>query len=144
MTLRALSLLLAGTALAAAGAVAQEGAQVLPGDGALVEVPSGQEVTLQDVIWNVPGPEGMTLRFRFIAPGIAEGGAVDFETAAADMQALCDGYALPRLSEFGTGPAQIIISLSAEPLEFGVTAPDVAQYFESYSVVDGGCQWEMF
>jgi hypothetical protein len=27
---------------------------------------------------------------------------------------------------------------------FGVTAPDVAQFFESYSIVDGGCQWEMF
>lgn len=144
MTLRVLSLLLAGTALVAAKAVAQEDMQVLPGDGTLLEVPSGQEITLQDVIWNVPGPEGMTLRFRFIAPGIAEGGAVDFETAAADMQALCDGYALPRLSEFGTGPAQVIISLSAEPVEFGVTAPEVVQYFESYSVTEDGCQWEVF
>ncbi len=144
MTLRVLSLLLAGTALVAAKAVAQEDVQVLPGDGTLLEVPSGQEITLQDVIWNVPGPEGMTLRFRFIAPGIAEGGAVDFETAAADMQALCDGYALPRLSEFGTGPAQVIISLSAEPVVFGVTAPEVVQYFESYSVTEDGCQWEVF
>ncbi|MEN9411305.1 MAG: hypothetical protein RL216_3279 [Pseudomonadota bacterium] len=144
MTLRALPLMLAGTALVAGLAHGQEGAQVVPGDGARVEVPSGQEVTVQDVILNAPGPEGTTLRFRFVAPGIAEGGGVDFETAAADMLALCEGYALPRLSDFGAAPAQVVISLSAEPVAFGVTAPDVAQFFESYSIVDGGCQWEMF
>lgn len=142
--MRALSLSVAFAALGAGLALGQEGAQVVPGDGVAVDVPSGQAVTLQDVVWNVPGPEGMTLRFRFVAPGIAEGGGVDFETASADMQALCDGYALPRVAEFGPAPAQIVISLSAEPVEFGVSAPEVTQYFESYSIVDGGCQWEMF
>jgi hypothetical protein len=29
-------------------------------------------------------------------------------------------------------------------VEFGATVPDVVQFFESYSVVDGGCQWEVF
>lgn len=144
MMSRARLFLLAGAVLGAGMAHGQEGAQVVPGDGAQVEVPSGQEVTLQDVVWNVPGPEGMTLRFRFVAPAIAEGGGVDFETASADMQALCDGYALPRVAEFGPAPAQIVISLAAEPVEFGVAAPDVKQYFESYSIAEGGCLWEMF
>lgn len=142
--MRALSLSVAFAALGAGLAHGQEGAQIVPGDGAVVEVPSGQEVSLQDVVWNVPGPEGMTLRFRFVAPGIAEGGGVDFDTAAADMQALCDGYALPRVAEFGPEPVQIVISLSAEPVEFGVTAPEVKQYFESYSIVGSVCEWEMF
>ena len=144
MTVRALPFLLAGSALAASVAHGQEGAQIVAGDGAQVEVPSGQEVTLQDVVWNVPGPEGMTLRFRFVAPGIAEGGGVDFETAAVDMQALCDGYALPRVAEFGPMPAQIVISLAAAPVEFGAPAPEIKQYFESYSIADGACIWEMF
>lgn len=142
-------LAVAGCALWAGLAAAQgEGAPVAPevvsGDGLRVEVPSGQEVFWQDVIWNVPGPEGMVTRFRFIAPGIAAEGGVGFDAAAADMQHLCDSFALPRLSEFGAGEAQVVISLSAAPVEFGAAAPDVVQFFESYSVADGACRWEMF
>ncbi|ESW59768.1 MAG: hypothetical protein Q27BPR15_15595 [Rhodobacter sp. CACIA14H1] len=125
-------------------AAAEDGSRVVGGSGEAVQVPSGQTVTLQDVVWNVPGPEGMTLRFRFVAPAIADGGGTDFEAASADMQHLCDSYAIPRLSEFGAGPATVVISLSAAPVEFGAAAPDIRQYFESYSVVDGRCEWEMF
>lgn len=119
-------------------------AQVLPGDGRPVPVPSGQTVTLQDEIWNVPGPEGMTLRFRFVAPAIADRAVLDVDTAAADMQHLCDSYAVPRLPDFEPRPAQVVISLSAVPLAFGEAAPDVVQYFESYRVEDGACVWELF
>lgn len=130
-------------AFGAGMALAQEGPQVAAqGAGERVEVPSGQEVTLQDVIWNVPGPDGLALRFRFVAPGIA--GTVDFDTAAADMQHLCEAYALPRVAEFGPEAAQVVISLSASPVEFGQSAPDVVQFFESYRIEGGTCQWEMF
>lgn len=129
-------------------AAAQEDApivpEITPGNGLRIEVPSGQEVIWQDVVWNVPGPDGMVLRFRFIAPGIAPDGGVEFETASADMQHLCDTFAVPRLSEFGTGPQQVVISLSATPVEFGVSAPEVVQFFDSYLVEDGQCVWEMF
>jgi hypothetical protein len=122
-----------------------EGAQVLPGDPADIALPSGQVVQLQDVVWNAPGPAGLTLRFRFIAPAIAEaGGTVDFETAAADMQWLCDSYALPRVPLNGPRPAQIVISLADRAVAFGEPAPDVTQFFEAYSLVDGLCQPEMF
>ncbi len=115
---------------------------MVEGDGVAVAVPSGQTVTLQDVIWNVPGPDGMTTRFRFLAPEIA--GAVDFDTASADMQFLCDQFALPRLSEFGPQPEAVVISLSDRALPFGDAAPDAVQFFESYRVENGSCQWEMF
>ena len=46
---------------------------VTPGKGLTVTVPSGQSVTLQDVIWNVPGTDGMATRFRFIAPDCQSG-----------------------------------------------------------------------
>ena len=128
----------------AQGGVAQDGPQVVPGDGLRVDVPSGQEVVWQDTIWNVPGPEGMVMRFRFVAPGIAPDAGIDFDTASADMQHLCDSFAIPRLSDFGAGAQQVVISLSASPVEFGATAPDVVQFFESYRVEDGTCQWEMF
>jgi hypothetical protein len=48
-----------------------EGPQVTAGGDVAVAVPSGQAVTLQDVIWNVPGPTGLAIRFRFLAPAIA-------------------------------------------------------------------------
>ncbi|WP_246020453.1 DUF6497 family protein [Aliigemmobacter aestuarii] len=125
--------------------VQQDGSAVLTGEDATIPVPSGQPVTLQDVIWNAPGPEGLTLRFRFVAPQIArEGGGVDFDTAAADMLDLCQNYALQRLSETGPVPNQIIISLSDVALPFGEAAPDATQFFEAFSIVDGQCVWDIY
>lgn len=129
-----------GAGLAFAGA---EGEGVIPGDGHAVAVPSGQIVTLQDVIWNVPGVDGLTLRFRFVAPAIGAGG-VDFDVAAADMQHLCDSYVLPRVPEFEPRPEQVVISFSEAPVPFGEPAPDVVQFFESYRIENGACQWELF
>lgn len=112
----------------------------------LVPVPSGQPVTFLDAIWNEPGPAGLTARFRFVAPQIAQqGGTVDFDTASADMEALCNTYALPRIeTTTGPRPAQVVISLSDRPVEFGVISPDATQFFEAYSIVDGACVWEAF
>ncbi|WP_103332703.1 DUF6497 family protein [Pseudotabrizicola formosa] len=111
----------------------------------LIAVPSGQPVTLQDVIWNAPGPQGLAVRFRFVAPQIArEGGTVPYETAAEDIVHLCQTYALPRLSAFGPQPTQIIISLADQPVPFGETAPEATQFFESFSHQDGHCILEMF
>ncbi len=110
-----------------------------------VAVPSGQAVTLQEVVWNAPGPDGLTTRFRFVAPAIAEtGGTVDTDAALADMQWLCQNYALPRIAQPGPMPAQIVISLSAAAVPFGEPHPEVTQLFEAYSLQDGQCIWEMF
>lgn len=115
------------------------------GGEALIAVPSGQAVTLQEVIWNAPGVEGLTLRFRFLAPGIARaGGSVSFDQAVADMQALCESYALPRIAAFGPAPAQVIISLADRPLPFGEADPEATQFFEAFSIADGVCIWEAY
>ncbi|TGD64751.1 acetolactate synthase [Tabrizicola sp. WMC-M-20] len=111
----------------------------------LIPVPSGQPVVLQDVIWNAPGPEGLAVRFRFVAPQIArDSGSVAYEVAAGDIVHLCQAYALPRLADFGPQPTQIIISLSNMALPFGESAPEATQFFESFSHQDGHCIWEMF
>lgn len=117
---------------------------ITPGNDLTVRVPSGQTVTLQDVVWNVPGTDGLATRFRFVAPGIAPGGGVDFDAAAADMQHLCDDFALPRVKDNAPPPAQIVISLADRPIPFGEAAPDATQFFESYRIENGSCQWEMF
>ena len=122
-----------------------DGPQVMVGGEIAVDVPSGQLVTLQDVIWNVPGPNGLAIRFRFLAPAIAKsGGTVGFEVAAADMAHLCRTYALTRLAEFGPQPSQIIISLSDQALPFGAPTPDATQFFEAYRIENDACIWEAF
>jgi Family of unknown function (DUF6497) len=123
--------------LAGAGGCEDKAAPV---DGAIA-VPSGREVTFLDVITNVPGSEGATARFRFIAPGI---GPDDAEPAGADMQVLCDSYALPRTEAMVPPPNQIIITLSAAAVPFGEAAPDVTQFFEAYAIEGGACIWQVF
>lgn len=112
----------------------------------LIAVPSGQPVSLQDVILNQPGPEGLTARFRFLAPEIArQGGSIDFDTASLDMDHLCNSYALPRvLTGTGPRPGQIIVSLSDVPVIFGEITPQATQFFEAYTVENDTCVWEQF
>ena len=108
-----------------------------------VSVPSGQKVTFLDAILNEAGPDGQTARFRFVAPQIVPGG-VDFETAVADMQHLCDAYALPRVTGTQPLPQQVVISLSSEAVPFGDPSPEVTQFFEAYRLENGACIWEVF
>ncbi|MCU0902140.1 MAG: DUF6497 family protein [Cypionkella sp.] len=119
--------------------------QAASAQDARIAVPSGQVVTLQDVIWNVPGPDGLALRFRFVAPQIArDGGTVSYEQAVQDIQHLCQTYAVPRLATFGPMPAQVIISLSDTAVAFGEAAPEATQYFESFRIQDGRCIWDLY
>ena len=117
---------------------------VPPGD-APITLPSGQAVTLIEVINTVAGTDGLAARFRFLAPAIArDTGSVDAETASADMDWLCQSFALPRISNIGPQPKQIIISLSDMNVPFGETDEEATQFFNSYSIKDGVCAWEMF
>lgn len=104
------------------------------GDG--VSVPSGRDLRLIEIVSNVPGPEGATARFRFLAPGLTE---ADIVTTANDMQALCDSFALGRIKDMVPQPQQIIISLASAEVPFGEAAPDAVQFFEAFSVDTGTC-----
>lgn len=106
-----------------------------------IDLPSGREVTLIDVITTAPGPEGATARFRFLAPDL---GAEAAEASLGDMQALCDSYALPRIDGMVPAPQQIVISLSSKVVPFGEAAPDVVQFFEAYDPKGGVCTWQAF
>lgn len=119
--------------------------QAVPGDDMPIAVPSGQVVTLQEALWNVPGPDGLVTRFRFVAPAINRvTGSVDFETAAADLLHLCNTFALQRVVQIGPASAQVILSMADRPLPFGEAAPDATQYFEAYRIENGACIWEVF
>ncbi len=134
MTPRLLALVL-GLALPASAAAGDEP----------IPVPSGQTVTFIEMIHDSPGPEGLTYRFRFLAPAIArEGGTISDDQAFEDMAVLCEAFALPRLATTGPQPSQIVISLSDRPVAFAEPDPEATQYFEAYRPDGALCIWEGF
>lgn len=115
------------------------------GDGAAIAVPSNQAVTLLDIIWNSTGPEGPAPRFRFVAPAIArEGGSMTFEAAEADLQHLCESFALAKLAEKGISAPMVLLSLADRAVEFGISDPEATQYFEAFSIDGSTCSREIF
>lgn len=115
------------------------------GDGSAISVPSGQTVTLQDVIWNSAGPEGAVARFRFVAPQIArDGGTISADQVAADLLHLCENLVLGKLAEKGPLPPNVLVSMADRAVNFGETVPEATQYFESYRIEDGRCISELF
>ena len=126
--------------------IAPAGVQAGPSAaGGAIIPPSGHAVSLQEVIWNVPGSNGMALRFRFVAPDIGAGGGQTAAMAQGDMQWLCDTYALSHMADLpAPQPAEIIISLSDRALPFGQAAPDAVQYFQSFAPKGGLCRMVLF
>ena len=108
----------------------------------LLSVPSGQPVHFMEMLWDRPGG-GLIYRFRFIAPEIGQAGR-QYEDVEADMQFLCESFALPRVANTGPQPSQIVISFSQEAVEFGVTTAEIAQFFEAYRVENEACILEFF
>lgn len=107
-----------------------------------LSVPSGKPVIFHEMIWNQPG-SGLTYRFRFISPEITlVGDDLNYEIIERDMAHLCQEFALPRLAETGPVPGRIVISIADRVSEFGLAAPDITQFFESYSIADSQCIWE--
>lgn len=118
---------------------------VTPGDGRALVVPSGQAVTLHDVILDMPSPDAAIYRFRYLAPAIARtGGTMDFEASIGDMQHLCDTYARHIMAAPLPASVQVIISFADMPVPFGETNPEVTQFFVAFSLKDGLCMLEPF
>lgn len=123
----------------AVGAITGGVAQAEP-----MDVPSGLDLSYFETISD-HSQQGLSYRFRFIAPSIArEFGEVDFETLEGDMAFLCNGFALPRIPTTGPKPSQIVISIADRETEFGFPDPDATQIFEAYSIDGDTCIWEPF
>ena len=123
----------------------QENLDVSVGDGAAIAVPSGQAVTLLDIIWNSIGPEGPAPRFRFVAPAIAkEGGSISYEVTEADLLDLCQSYVIGKLAEKGVAEPLVLVSIADRAVEFGVSDPEATQYFEAFTIDGSTCSREIF
>ncbi|MFW8593507.1 DUF6497 family protein [Cribrihabitans neustonicus] len=108
----------------------------------LSAVPSGQVVTLSEVLLD-DAPGEVWARFRFIAPAIArEGGSLGHEEAAPDMDHLCRALALPYLRANGLTAARVVISLADRALPFGSRDSAATQFFETYRPDGAECVWE--
>ena len=105
---------------------------------AQIALPSGRVVTFHDVI-----EEPDSSRYRFLEPDLAMVvDVIGYDVLEADMRYLCETFALDRIE--GGMPAQIFISISDRPVEFGTQDPDATQVFEAYRPEDGTCIWEEF
>lgn len=126
----------------AAGPVPETGPLPVP-SGPPLPVPSGIALHWLETRMDTAGPRGLTLRFRFVAPEVA-GAGYGPDKASADLQALCDGWALPRIAETGPQPAELVLDLADRVVPFGASDETAVQFFEAYSIADGACQWELF
>jgi len=124
------------------GLVASAAQAQHPGD--LINVPSGQPVTLTEVLLDTD-PGALWVRFRFLASRIREGaGAVTYDVAAIDMDHLCHTLALPWLAERSVTAERIVISLSSDLIALGASDAAVTQFFEFYRPDGADCVWEEY
>jgi len=111
---------------------------------AAADVPSGQQVTLHEVLVD-PQAAATYLRFRFIVPAVARGDAqLPFDVAGADMLHLCDTLALPYIAQNALVGDKIVITFMDQYTEFGTFDPDTTQFIEGFRAEDGRCMWDGF
>ncbi|MCC5985636.1 MAG: acetolactate synthase [Rhodobacteraceae bacterium] len=106
-----------------------------------LRLPSGQDAVLHDSYWE---EDSGTLRLRFIVEAVVDpayGG--DDAAVFADMEWLCADTGLAMIAADGNPWEGVTVTMMAEPVEFGRSAPDVVQFFEAFAVADGTCIWEV-
>lgn len=107
-------------------------------------LPSGQSVTLHEVLLDTVGDEAW-VRFRFLAPAIAPGAQqLAFDLAQGDMTHLCENLVQDYLATERLEADKIAVSLMDRIVPFGVSDPDATQFIEVYSIENGRCIWEVF
>lgn len=106
---------------------------------AAYEVPSGQDVVLDQVLLDVVGAEDW-VRFRFLAPDMDPVS----DDIAQDMLHLCDTVALPYMSDHALTGDVIVVSLMDRPVPFGETDPEALQVFEAFRRDGDVCGWDAF
>lgn len=105
-------------------------------------VPSGNDIQLQEILFETRDDATRVVRFRYVMPLIRQG--VAFADIEQDFFHLCIGVAVPYLAIQNETVDQVIISMADRETDFGVISHLAQQYFEAFSVQDGTCIWEGF
>ncbi|WP_435138412.1 DUF6497 family protein [Pseudopelagicola sp. nBUS_19] len=105
-------------------------------------VPSGNEIYLQEILFETRNDQSRVVRLRYVMPMIRHG--LEFHEIEEDFLHLCAGVAVPYLAKENEKVDQVIISMGDRETEFGVLATLATQYFEAFSVKNNTCIWEGF
>ncbi len=105
-------------------------------------VPSGNEIALQEILFEVRQDDSRVARFRYVMPLMRQG--LSFAEIEEDFFHLCIGVAVPYLAVQNETVDQVIISMADRETDFGVTTSLATQYFEAFRVENGTCIWEGF
>lgn len=108
-------------------------------------LPSGTPIVMWEIVWERVAGTGTQAVLRFIEPAIArDGGTVDAEAAALDMDWLCATHGLPVAALPTARSGTLVINLMDRAVPRGVTDPQATQYFGIYAIVDGKCSPEIY
>lgn len=107
-------------------------------------LPSGQTVTLVEVLNDGSGSAENATRFRFLAPSISGRKAIDAEAALADIAWVCENFALPQMPALNPKATQIVVSLMDRDVPYGETDEAATQYFDAFLITNGTCELELF
>jgi|GEM_PF-604729 len=108
------------------------------------DVPSGQSLTLHEVLVDAVNSESW-LRFRFVAPQISrDGGDVSYAQAEADFAHLCETVARPYMREYDLSADVIVVALMDRPVPFGQADAAATQFIEAFRIAEDACIWEAF
>jgi|GEM_PF-6269596 len=126
---------------------------IRPGGGDLVQgaevaVPSGQKIWFLDRSTGIGGDagrtgEGISARFRFVAPDIGSDSA-DSDAISEDIMHLCQVARLVLELENKEKITQIVIGLADRETVIGSTDPDVRKFFEAFRPEGETCVPEVF
>ena len=126
------------------GAIASVFCLTVPFVVAAQDMPSGQSVTLHEVLVDTVSGENW-LRFRFIAPSINKDvGGLAYDSAFEDIEHLCTEIAVPYIAEYDMKSDLVVVSIADQKIEFGETNPDATQFLEAFRVKSDVCIWEAF
>ncbi|KAB7615416.1 hypothetical protein F9L33_01220 [Amylibacter sp. SFDW26] len=110
----------------------------------LPPVPSGQSLEVFEETFHTTTPTRRQFYLGILAPAITEGGEVGFEAANADIDVLCEDYALNKAQNPNDGldaAHEVVIRLMDKPIKYGDSNPDIRQYMGFYDISEGLCEW---
>lgn len=127
--------------IVAAGGALAWAATTVTGQEEAPAVPSGADLTLQEILIDDQGQAGWLVRFRYVVPGL---GDLGFAAVEADFPALCATQVIPWVASRDETFGRAVISMAGEAVAFGITAPEITQFFEMYRLENASCIWEGF
>lgn len=131
-------LTLAVVASAAFLALRNGGAEAICTSEEVLQAPSGHDLTLCDVLFEVQPSGDSWVVVRVVDADLAGAARAD----QGDHDWVCETWGLPAL-EKEPRPTRIIVQIMQAPFVRGEPAPGITQSIEAYSEENGTCMWEL-